>query len=127
MGFYGPKYAYIVAALGALLGIVGAIIAFVEHYPLHYGVVGIILGAISVFLEIPLFKVGLLKHPILRSIWYFISGIVFLLLGIFTHNPVFGLFIAAGLMHLVASFLYLLSRFHRPAAHKQPRMGNGRV
>eukprot|EP00834_Sanchytrium_tribonematis_P007504 NODE_686_length_4746_cov_0.370562.p5 type:complete len:130 gc:universal NODE_686_length_4746_cov_0.370562:2000-1611(-) len=128
LGAASPHYAYIVAALGGLLGVIGAIIAFVYHYPTHYGVVGIILGALCLIMEVPMFRVGLLKHPILRGVWYFISGLVFLLLGIFTVNPVMGLYVAAGVLHLVASFLYVLSRFHRSNKHSHgPRAGHTRV
>ncbi len=108
----GSQYAYFVASLGGVLGIVGAILAFIQDYPLQYGIIGIILSGICLLLEIPVFRSGSISHPILRSIWYFLSGIGFIVLGIFTVNPVMGLYISAGVVHLIASFLYLLSRFH---------------
>ena len=125
---FAPHYAYIIAAIGGVLGIVGAIFAFIDDYPLHYGIIGVVLGAICLLLEFPMFRVGMLRHPILRGIWYFISGIVFLVLGIFTDNPVMGLFIAAGCLHLFASLLYVLSRCcGRSVKHNHHTGGHSRV
>ncbi len=115
MALSGPHFAYIIAAIGGVLGLIGGILSFIFNYPMHYGIIGVVFGAICLVMEVPMLRVGLLRHPILRGLWYFISGLVFIIVGVFTTNPVLGLFVAAGVMHLVASLLYVLSRFHRPA------------
>ena len=125
---FAPHYAYIVAAIGGVLGIAGGILAFVDNYPLHYGIIGVVLGVICLLLEFPMFRVGLVAHPILRGIWYFISGIVFLVMGIFTVNPVMGLFVATGCLHLFASLLYVLARCcGRSTKHNRHLGGHSRV
>ena len=112
-GKYSPRHAYIVAGIGGLLAIAGAIVAFVFSYPLYFGLIGLILGGLCLIMEIPMVRVHSFKHPLIRSLWYFMSGVVLVVLGIFAVNPLLGLFIAAGAMHLIGSFLYLLTRFHR--------------